>query len=495
MSRVLKENRKQLNCRRSRFSLMIPVILAAALTFFLILLACKVRSNISIPVSNDVDSVSENAKSILSNTQGKIRIICFMERKNPAFGFVLRLLGALRLASRSAAGADLQLDFVDPNWDIQRSTRLAGAGIERDSVVFERQRRRIVIPLAELFPVNSDSPAGHQASYTSFRRAESVCASAIARLSLTAGKTQVFWLRGHGEAKVDNYDERYGFSDIARDLSANGYRVEQLSFSGMREIPNGNSVLVIAGAKNNFAKSELNMLQSYLQRGGRLMCLIAPGAKTGLEGLLEDWGIDVCRHLAVCKNTLSGDDLPVAVQPTHAIGRTLGNSTILLGEPACLKAILPGGGVPPFETGDLLVADRDSWGEANPTRRPRIYEPSADISGPAVVAMTAESGGRVARDVLFRPTRICVIGETDFISNGILSSRANANREFFLSALAWLAGLDIPVASTMDTPVRAFSAAKRNERMKMLLTAALYLPLSILLLYAILTLYRRIHGR
>jgi hypothetical protein len=58
------------------------------------------------------------------------------------------------------------------------------------------------------------------------------------------------------------------------------------------------------------------------------------------------------------------------------------------------------------------------------------------------LAVALERGGSDAPDLVLRPTRIVVIGDGTFVSNGALATRGNANRDFFLNSMAWLAGLD-----------------------------------------------------
>ena len=58
------------------------------------------------------------------------------------------------------------------------------------------------------------------------------------------------------------------------------------------------------------------------------------------------------------------------------------------------------------------------------------------------LAVALERGGSEAPDLALRPTRIVVIGDGTFVSNGSLAMRGNANRDFFLNSVAWLAGLD-----------------------------------------------------
>ena len=50
-------------------------------------------------------------------------------------------------------------------------------------------------------------------------------------------------------------------------------------------------------------------------------------------------------------------------------------------------------------------------------------------------------------DLAIRPARMVVLGDPSFFRNASLSSRANANRDFFLNSVAWLAGLDVSGAT------------------------------------------------
>ena len=90
----------------------------------------------------------------------------------------------------------------------------------------------------------------------------------------------------------------------------------------------------------------------------------------------------------------------------------------------------------------LARTDAESWGEADPSVRPWVYDPTAEPKGPLVLAAALERGGGASKELAFRPTRIVVVGDATFALNGALTRRANANRDFLLNAVAWLAGLD-----------------------------------------------------
>ena len=74
--------------------------------------------------------------------------------------------------------------------------------------------------------------------------------------------------------------------------------------------------------------------------------------------------------------------------------------------------------------------------------RPWTFDPTSEPRGPLTLAVALERGGVEAHDLVLRPTRLVVISDATFVANGALATRGNANRDFFLNSVAWLAGLD-----------------------------------------------------
>ena len=64
-------------------------------------------------------------------------------------------------------------------------------------------------------------------------------------------------------------------------------------------------------------------------------------------------------------------------------------------------------------------------------------------AGESAFAVAAEKGASLKSDLAIRPARLVVIGDPSFFRNGTLHSRANANRDLFLNAVAWLAGMEV----------------------------------------------------
>ena len=154
----------------------------------------------------------------------------------------------------------------------------------------------------------------------------------------------------------------------------------------------------------------------------------------------------VTRLLAGCTLLFEGASVlqPTAAADTNAVEAALAAS------------------VDRTEFSALARTGADSWGETEPAVRPWVFDPLTEPRGPLVLAAALERGGGVAKDLAFRPTRIVVVGDATFALNGALARRANANRDFLLNAVAWLAGLD--AFSDSRTPANVVSTGMDRAR-------------------------------
>ena len=245
MARVRINQKRVRNAGRRglRATSMLAVGLGAVLALLVVILGYRLDLTWEVPVGR-VRVVSERTRDVLADTQGTIRILCFMDRRHLLFRPVSRLLQGFRRASRSVAGAEIRIEYVDPRWDLTRAGQLAAWGVPENALVFERQRRRIIVTLDEMMAEPSPLQDGTlpdrrrwQGAGPGVFRGERVCAAAVARLALPYERPVIYWLQGHGEGRFDEYDPLHGFSDIARELKRDGFDVRELALPGLDRIP------------------------------------------------------------------------------------------------------------------------------------------------------------------------------------------------------------------------------------------------------------------
>ncbi len=453
-------------------------MLAFVFACMVVAFAMRLDFSFELPMHSGGARASARTCQLLAEAHGDMRITCFLSRQAPEFRAVSRLLRGLETTARRVGGARLAVDYVDPRWELGRALDLVRAGAEEGSLVFRRGNRRITLPLRDLFPASTN--VAHAVGADALFAGESVCASALQRLSLPASREVLYWTTGHGEASFDSYDPMYGLSDIARDLRRDGYSLEKLDLSSAPSVPGDCAVLVVAGAREPFARMETARLEGWLRGGGRLLVLAAPGPNAGVGALLSDMGVKILPYTVISPRTFSGTDVVARDFAEHAITRPLAGSTVLFEAPVPLA---PSAAAQAEGTSftELVRTDEAAWGESEPATRPWTRDATTEPAGPLAIAVALERGAGVARDVALRPTRIVVVGDATFVANGALAQRANANRDVFLNSLAWLAGLDALTAPR--TPGSTVATGMDRARwMRFGVAGAVVLPLVVLVL-------------
>lgn len=437
--------------RGMRASTIFVIVLALAFSGLLVTVVVRYGHDLpAIPLGRRAAEMSARTRQILAETHGEVHVTSFLAKRAPEFKAVDRLLRGLETTARAVAGTRLVVENVDPRWDLGPASALVRAGTPENTIVFRRGRRRVEVPVASLFqaPTNGAVAVSSEGVFAG----EAACASALQRLSRAARTETVYWTTGHGELSHASYDPVYGMSDIVRELRVDGYRMADLDLSQKLSIPEDCSVLVVAGAREPFSRTEMRRLEGWLKTGGRLLVLAGPSSNAGVGALLVDWGVKILPFTAVSPRTQTGSDVVVSDFPEHKITAPLVGGKVLFEGAAPLEQVVladVGEGkasesaqADRTEVTVLARTDKDAWGESEPSVRPWTFDPTTELRGPLALAYALERGGGAAKDLALRPTRIVVIGDAAFVSNGALAQRANANRDFFMNALAWLAGLD-----------------------------------------------------
>lgn len=398
--------------RTLRISTGVVLVLSAALAFMAVRLALRFDVTVELPTVGLSDEFSARTRGILAESSGEISVTCFLSRNDARFRPIGHLLRAFRKASAALGGARIDIRFVDPRWDVADSERLASHGVAEESLVFEKGRRLVVLPVKD-------------------GCGERLCASTIRRLTMPPQRRNVYWTVGHGEATLDGYG-LYGLSDIARELAREGYGNAPLDLTAVEAVPPDCALVVMSGPKSALARVELDRLDAYLRAGGRLLVLLGSPEGAGLVSLLARWGVKAEPASLAGAKTLSGSDVVVTDFSDHPVSARLKGSRIVLDRPVAL--------VPSAATGSGTGAERIEFAAL------------ATWNG-VVLAAGAERGSGAGDDLAIRPTRLVVIGDATFALNGALSARANANRDFFLNSVAYLAGADVSEANGTEAGV------------------------------------------
>jgi ABC-type uncharacterized transport system involved in gliding motility auxiliary subunit len=380
-------------------------------------------------------TLSDKTRSLLAGLKDPVDVIVFFQQDHPLYEDVDNLLREYEYASDR-----LRIERVDPDRDLARTEELAlrYKVTDRNVVVFDHGGRSKVVSAADLSDMDySAMLQGGAAERTTFK-GELAFSSAI--MSITQGHTPaVYFLQGHGERDLDS-QERKGFSTLKREILRDNMTVKPLTFGVQVSVPEDADALVIASPRTRYAESEVALLRSYLEKDGRLMVLLDAGLESGLEPLLEEWGVGVGASMVVDPSrTLSGSDVFVRDYRPHAITRNIHTETCVFYLPRAIEPLAAWTNAQDRADKPSVVSlcqsSPDSWAEVDLDQRPVRYDAGRDTPGPISLAVAAERGPLQGLDVTVRPARLVVFGDADFASNAPLTG---GNFDFLLSALNWL---------------------------------------------------------
>ena len=400
-----------------------------------------------------VAQLSEKSLSLLRSVVDDIRIIAVLRPSNEAYRNVSILLQEYAAASRSVS-----VEFVDPDRDLARTEQLAGQYRLGDSegVVFHIGERHQTVAAADL--IEYVYPTGDIEKPKRSFRGEPLFSSAIYALT-QASRPMVHFIQGHGERSPGDFDRRTGYSRIAARLRDENLDVEVLNLGEAKSIPSRCALMIIAGPTQTFAPFEIALIRDYLDRKGRLLLLLDARSTTGLEPLLQEWGAVLGTDVVVDETrTLSGREIYITAYPPHPITEPLQNLASVLFLPRSIRPrpFTAGGDKPVVSA--LATCSPQGWAEFDPDDVSLRFDPQAEIPGPVPVAVAIERGPVPGVHVQIRPTRLVVIGDSAFASNGGLMG---ANADLLMNSVNWL----------LDREERLAISPKTYENLRLVMDA------------------------
>lgn len=409
-------------------------------------------------------TLSEQTTTVLKNLEIEIQVTAFFSNSLPQLA--TRAKNILELYQRETRF--LTVSFKDPFIDLQLREKYQ---VQYDgTIIFQSKDRQEKVTIVD----------------------EQKFTSAILKLIRNETK-KIYFLVGHGEHGLDDPNNS-GYSEVKAELENQNYAAFPLSLLTKTDIPTDCEVLVIAGPKTALVRNELDAIEKYLTRSGKLLLMLDPSltsaedVNSGFVRRMRRWGITIGNDLVIDKTQfipLFGPSAPVPGPELHEITRTMREPVAF----PVVRSVTP-------------IADRaanlnvkslfktvggtgSSWGE---TQREIdgtfsedftdfTYTAGVDTSPPVSVAVAVErkndteGNEEPTRD----PTRIVVFGDSDFAANAIFRA---PNRDLFLAAINWLTlEEDLVAIRPIDLSQQALREMTIQDMRVVQITAVFFIPL------------------
>lgn len=391
--------------------------------------------------------LSEKTMSMLRGMDAGVEVTALFNKDSRLYDDVSSLLREYEQAAEKMPNFDFKLEIVDPQRDIARTRDLAlKYGIDAaNQVIFACGEKRKIIDISSLAEYEIEiSDSGVARRMVGFL-GEQAFSSAI--LNVTEKTTPVvYFLTGHGERDVDDFGRQSGYSTLARVIARENIEIRRLEPGTEARIPEDCAALVVAGPDRRLSDVMLTAIDDYLKsRHGRVLILLDPAAQTGLEGLLEHWGVKAGPGV-VAGHTFSGRELVVSQYGDHPVTHGFKNVITMFYMPMALQCLDAGDKTSPgaeranedrVRVTVLAGTGPEGWIETNLSQEPSVFDADRDQRGPVAVAVAVERGA-VGINAGLQPTRMVVIGDSYFVSNAAISSGVGGNVSLLMAALNWL---------------------------------------------------------
>ncbi len=281
------------------------------------------------------------------------------------------------------------------------------------------------------------------------------------------GRRTVYVLKGHGEHEVTNTD-RPGFSEAKAAMERANYEVKELVLVRETKIPDDAALIIVAGPKNDLLPAELEALDAYIARGGKVFFMVDPFQAEGFKKFLAKYGITLGEDLVIDRlsRAFGGDFVVPAIfqYEPHPITKDFGS--VLTFFPLTRSVDVQSKPPKGVSAQVLAKSGPGSWGETSRAELDSgaVSQDAKDRPGPVPVAAVATADAPKPPEGKENvKARIVVFGTSNLAANQFLNIQGN--KDLFLNTVSWLAEEEDLIAirpkETRQTPV--FLTARQGQ--------------------------------
>lgn len=409
---------------------------------------------------------------VLQGLTNDVSVVALFSHQNALSQPVIRLLRQYALHS-----SKIRLEVVNHLRDPGRARAIEklyqqDGSDKGDRVIFAANGKTKVVgerALSEYKDATQEILDGRDVTRTGFR-GEVEFTSAVYSVT-DPHPVKAYFLAGHGENDPTDVESQAGYGRFVRILIESNVEAASLQL-GTETVPKDCQLLIIAGPLNRIPPGELEEIDTYLKRGGRLLVLLrnesldrATGSeRSGLYQLLTNWGIttgsnQILDHLN--GRSSSREEVLVMDYGSHPVVDPFRHRTRI-------RLALPRSIEPRFASGAGVDAPRIT--ELLRTSPEAIAIPAgglhsnrvASASRAYALAVAAEKGSLQGISDRGIP-RLVVIGDSHCFGNLLIQDEAN--RDFARNTINWLLSKDVQLAGIGPRPMDEYRISLTTREM------------------------------
>jgi ABC-type uncharacterized transport system involved in gliding motility auxiliary subunit len=351
-------------------------------------------------------------------------------------------------------GDKIQIERVDVAMDVERAEALSKKfhfDLRENLVIFEYKDRNKYVNEQQIAEIdNSGIMMGRGPQLKAFKGEQQFTATIQALVEGDAAK--VYFLTGHGERDIDDQTTPAGYGEAAARIRRENIELTKLNLAEGAEVPKDAQALIIAGPQAALSAQEIQIISAYLDRQGKVVVLQDVNTVSGLEPLLQKYGMTLDKDLVVARVRYMGNEVLLGAIGTqfapHPSVKPLAGFNIQFGNARSISVAAGGNGAASKVT-KLIETAKDFWGETHLGDPKAVYDPAADLSGPLTLAALYDSGEVPGEAVSVSGTRLLAVGSSTFLVNQNIDV---VGVDFITNALNWMIKKDAAIGISPKVP-------------------------------------------
>ncbi len=399
--------------------------------------------------------LSDKTKRVLATLKDKLRITVFFAPETPITADVQSLLTEYQYAAKGK----IDVEQIDPARNLSRAKEVVDRYkivTDESMLILDYQGRNKTVKASEMAEVDtSGGQFGEGPRITAFKGEQAITSAII---DLTEGKkNNVGYVIGHKEPPLGASLEisprqvppdESPISVLKTFLENENLKLDELNLFNVEAIPADMKAIMIVGPQYDFSDREMKLLRDFWNKGGRILLLLDPGAKTPrLDGFLNELGVRVNndRLMAMVKTGIEEvallrdvqakflGDSPVTKRLAGARGLFFGGTSSLTLEPQRVQAAR-------IQLTPLVQAEKGYWAEKdyNSNDEAKFRADAAVNPGTLyTIAASVEKGGSADERVQVNSSRLIVVSNSTFVQDNALTQDQQA-LDFVSGSMNWL---------------------------------------------------------
>lgn len=385
-------------------------------------------------------ALSERTKQLLGSLSKPVKLIVFMTSNAPLQADVANLVEEYRIANPK----QVSIENIDPFRNVGRAKEVQTKyklADQENVVVLDCEGRSKVIADNKMAELDTSGVQFGQPPTVSAFTGEQAITSGLLEV-IEGKKNNVYYTQGHGEGEIGAGKP---LDILGKLLDSEHVGVNDINLLNAQAVPADAGVLMILAPHVDFSDREMQLLQEYWTKGGRILMALDPDYPTPrLADFLGRLNIKVdddrvLRTLDLGTATGIVRDVNTAIVGTTPIAKQLaGLSVPLIGGTESFTLAPQDVAAPGTKVEPLLQASKGYWGEVDykDIETTGVYlDHGRDREGDLPVAVSVQKGAVADQRVQTNAARLIVVGNSHFIAQDGIDERS-AN--FFVGSLNWL---------------------------------------------------------